>query len=553
MNKTLTTIIAACMMMPPAVTAQTTATVDGVKYFLLDGEATVMAQTGQLEGDIVIPETVRYGGETYSVVKLVDEAFAGQEGITSVTLPNSVTEMGNSCFSGCGNMTSIKLPDGITSLGDNFFHECTSLKELTLPETITSLGEYCMAKCASLDTLEIPDGVTSIGGYGFYACYGLKSIKLPSKLTEIQYCCFEGCDDLESITIPYGVKVLETQCFSGCKKLTKVSFPNSLTTLGNSCFEKCESLKSITLPNSVTTVDLQCFYLCTSLESVILSNSLATLGGSCFSYCEKLKSITLPDGIKTLSEGCFNKCTSLETIVFPESIERLGGFCFKDCFNLTNIYCNWNSPDDVETDEDCFDGIFSEAALHVPEGTADAYKAEEPWNRFKYIIEDGKPVTIEKCATPEIDYRDGRLTFTSLTEGVRYHYTITANDATAEAYTETGAVTLAAAYGISVYASAEGYANSDAATATLYFTGGSLDPTAIAATEARRALLVTTDGRTLTVSGLADGETATLYSLQGCMLDTAKAYGGQARLDTRGEKGAVVLKAGGQSVKVSVR
>ena len=553
MNKTLTTIIAACMMMPPAVTAQTTATVDGVKYFLLDGEATVMAQTGQLEGDIVIPETVRYGGETYSVVKLVDEAFAGQEGITSVTLPNSVTEMGNSCFSGCGNMTSIKLPDGITSLGDNFFHECTSLKELTLPETITSLGEYCMAKCASLDTLEIPDGVTSIGGYGFYACYGLKSIKLPSKLTEIQYCCFEGCDDLESITIPYGVKVLETQCFSGCKKLTKVSFPNSLTTLGNSCFEKCESLKSITLPNSVTTVDLQCFYLCTSLESVILSNSLATLGGSCFSYCEKLKSITLPDGIKTLSGGCFNKCTSLETIVFPESIERLGGFCFKDCFNLTNVYCNWNSPDDVETDEDCFDGIFSEAALHVPEGTADAYKAEEPWNRFKYIIEDGKPVTIEKCATPEIDYRDGRLTFTSLTEGARYHYSITAADATAEAYTETGAVTLAAAYGISVYASAEGYANSDAATATLYFTGGSLDPTAIAATEARRALLVTTGGRTLTVSGLADGETATLYSLQGCMLDTAKAYGGQARLDTRGEKGAVVLKAGGQSVKVSVR
>ena len=162
-------------------------------------------------------------------------------------------------------------------------------------------------------------------------------------------------------------------------------------------------------------------------------------------------------------------------------------------------------------------------------------------------------MTIEKCATPEIDYRDGRLTFTSLTEGARYHYSITAADATAEAYTETGAVTLAAAYGISVYASAEGYANSDAATATLYFTGGSFDPTAIASTEDSRALLVTADGRTLTVSGLADGETVTLYSLQGSMLDTARATAGQARLDTRGGKGAVVLKAGGQSVKVSVR
>lgn len=103
MNKALTTIIAACMA-PLFATAQETATIDGVKYFLLDGEATVMAQTEQLEGDIVIPETVRYDGETYSVVKLVDEAFASQKKITGITLPNSVTELGKGASPGAEDL-----------------------------------------------------------------------------------------------------------------------------------------------------------------------------------------------------------------------------------------------------------------------------------------------------------------------------------------------------------------------------------------------------------------------------------------------------------------
>ena len=147
MNKTLTTIIAACMMMPPAVTAQTTATVDGVKYFLLDGEATVMAQTEQLEGDIVIPETVNYEGEAYSVVKLVDEAFAKQYGITSVTLPNSITELGKGCFSNCRGLESIILSESLTSLPEKCLNYCYELTSITIPEGVTSIGDGCFLLC----------------------------------------------------------------------------------------------------------------------------------------------------------------------------------------------------------------------------------------------------------------------------------------------------------------------------------------------------------------------------------------------------------------------
>lgn len=152
MNKALTTIIAACMT-PLCALAQETATIDGVKYFLLDGEATVMAQTEQLEGDIVIPETVHYGGETYSVVSLVDEAFANQDGITSVTLPNSVTELGKGCFSRCGGLESITLSENLTSLPDQCLYWCDKLTSITIPEGVTSLGDECFDHCQKLKSV----------------------------------------------------------------------------------------------------------------------------------------------------------------------------------------------------------------------------------------------------------------------------------------------------------------------------------------------------------------------------------------------------------------
>lgn len=575
MNKALTTIIAACMA-PLFAPAQETATIDGVKYFLLDGEATVMAQTEQLEGDIVIPETVRYGGETYSVVSLVDEAFANQDGITSVTLPNSVTELGKGCFSRCGGLESITLSENLTSLPDQCLYWCDKLTSITIPEGVTSLGDECFDHCQKLKSVTLPEGLTTLGDNCFSYC-SFTTLTLPESLTTVGDYCFFYNINLGRMTLPDGITSLGNSCFSQCTQLISVDLPKNITSLGEYFFYKCsKNLKEVTLPEGITSIGKYCFSGCTNLTTVTLPSSVTSIGGSCFQYCSNLESINLPNGIDTISSRCFSECSKLESITLPNSVTVLGSDCFqrtalkeitlpnsikvigsnsfRECTSLLSVTCQWGNLDNVNTKSDAFKGIFSEAALHIPEGTADVYKAKEPWNQFKYIIEDGKPVTIEKCATPEISYRDKQLTFTSATEGAKYHYTITAADATsAEAYTETGNVTLAAAYGISVYASAEGYANSDAATATLYFFDGSFDATAIAAPEARRALLVTADGRTLTVSGLADGETATLYSLQGTALDTARAAAGQARLDTRGEKGVVILKAGADTIKLSVK
>jgi len=120
------------------------------------------------------------------------------------------------------------------------------------------------------------------------------------------------------------------------------------------------------------------------------------------------------------------------------------------------------------------------------------------------------------------------------------------------AYSEDGKVALAAAYGISVYTSANSYKNSEEATATLYFINAGLENTGINVTE-KRAVVVQTDGQSVSVRGLNDGETASLYSLSGVMLSKAKAAAGMVSLNAGATNGVVILKIGDQSMKVLLK
>lgn len=444
--------------------AQKTVTIDGIKYHIENGEATIAVQDETLSGDIVIPESISYDENNYSVVRATNGAFQNTD-ITGITLPNSITSLGNSCFKLCNKLTSVKLPDNITSLGDETFMTCSKLSSINIPNTLTSLGEFCLAFC----------------------------------------------------------------------NITKLTLPNSITNLGNNCFQSCENLETITLPQNITNLPAYCFH-----------------------DCKKLSGITLHEGITSLGESCFEGCSSLTSIKLPKSINKITGSifngCFENCSNLSEVTCQWDNLDGIDVGSDAFDNIFSEARLYVPKGTTEIYKAKEPWSNFKYIIEDNDVTEdAEKCQTPTISYSDKKLTFTSPTEGAKYHYTITDDDVKTEAYTEDGIIDLSATYEISVYASADGYRNSDRATATLYFINAGLEnTTGVVQIEQQRGVLISTNGGYISVSGLDDNEKVYLYNLQGISLAEGTACAGTATLNAGNEKGIVIVKIGEQSIKVKL-
>ncbi len=502
-------------------------TINGLKY-LIDtekNEATLVANSPKYSGDIIVPERITSSDKDYPVTSLGSGCFFGCPELTSITIPSSVKSLGDNCFYGLG-LTSITLPSSVTSLGNYCFFGCTELTSIIIPSSVTSLGDYCFAGCWKLTSMNIPSSVTSLGESCFDTCVGLTSISIPSSITSLKHSCFSGCSSLTSINIPSSVTSLGATCFSGCSGLTSITLPSSVTSIEDCCFENCSGLTSIIIPPSVT-----------------------SLRGKCFFGCSGLTSITLPSSVTYLGDYCFNNCTGLTSIDIPSSVTSLGYGCFSNCSNLTSINCYATMP---PTGQDSFSQFnTSTCLLTVPQASIDKYKSADGWKSFPYILvlegsEPGSETT--KCDVPSITFTDGKLHFSSATQGAQYHYTITDKDMANGTYSQSGEVVLSAAYEISAYATADGHITSDSAKATLYWLPTS-EVNNINNTSSR-GIVTTCNNGIITISGLNAQENVTFYTVNGEQFGTAAAIDGVATYAVNATYDIVIAKFGDSSIKI---
>ena len=196
-------------------------------------------------------------------------------GLTSVTIPNSVTSIERCAFSGCSCLTSVTIPNSVTSIEEGVFNGCSGLTSVTIPNSVTSIGKYAFKECSGLTSVIIPNSVTSIEMWAFYYCSGLTSVTIPNSVTSIEEGVFNGCSGLTSVTIPNSVTSIGGSDFKNCSGLTSVTIPNSVTGIGGSAFSGCSGLTSVTIPNSVTYMGDYVFCGCPEIKDV-------------YSYAEKV-------------------------------------------------------------------------------------------------------------------------------------------------------------------------------------------------------------------------------------------------------------------------
>ena len=393
----------------------------------------------------------------------------------------------------------------VTSLGESCFDECSGLTSITIPSSVTSLGKSCFSWCSGLRSITIPSSVTSLGDRCFKECSGLTSITIPSSVTSLGRWCFSYCSGLKSITIPSSITSLGESCFSGCKGLTSINIPSSVTSLGYNCFSGCKGLTSITIPSSVTFLEQDCFCICSGLTC-----------------------ITIPSSVTSLGYNCFYSCSKLEKATFQGKLPQ------------NTINC----------------GLQSTCIFYVPKAYYQNYK-DELGSKYSYIYpskddESGEDKPNEQCAVPTISYADGKLTFACSTPNAEYHYTITDTDMASDTYSKDGIVKLYAAYNISVYATADGYMDSDRAIATLYWIEANLqnNTTNINQT-ATRGIIATSNDGIVTLSGLNNSEIVRFYTVDGKQIGTAKAINGTASQAV--SESIVIAKIGNQTIKIAVK
>ena len=123
-------------MMLAAASAETGT--DGLQYSYNDEDltATVSRYTGTAT-EVVIPAEVTHEGKTYKVTAIGDEPFQGNSTLTSITIPEGVTEIAYYAFAGCTSLTNVTIPEGVTYIRNLAFSGCTSLKSVSLPASLT--------------------------------------------------------------------------------------------------------------------------------------------------------------------------------------------------------------------------------------------------------------------------------------------------------------------------------------------------------------------------------------------------------------------------------
>ncbi len=366
--------------------------------------------------------------------------------------------------------------------------------------------------------------------YNLYAAHkGAQVVSNPDGKTK-----YTGSIILPATVAYEGVEYNVTEiceAFFGCSSLTSITIPASVTWLNDYTFYNCSSLTSITLPEGITSIGMGVFSSCSSLTSVIIPESVEWIGSCAFDDCHRLTSITIPSKVVSIDLNAFRGCVGLESItckaVTPPNfhLESSYGYDFSD--------------------------INKSIPLYVPAEAVEAYKTAPYWSEFINII---GMKTSAKCATPTISYFNGKVMLTCDTENAKVITAIDKGDAEVSEELE---FDLISTYTITAYATKENYEDSDVATLTICWIPCAEEHESEKdgiLTIPAKPVLISTQGGTITLSGLAGGTEAAAYDLAGRELATARATDGTAELTTGLEVGSTaIVKIGNNNIKIVIR
>ena len=211
--------------------------IDGIKYILKNGEATVARQSSTLSGDIIIPESLVYNDVDYPVTKMIEPTdlvcySGGSISCTGGAFQGSLIE-------------TITIPSSITTIPAGAFQNCQNLTKVVLPETIKMLSAACFAGCYNLENINIPDGITDLASntvygyrsYVFGGCSKIKSFKIPSGITRLASGCFMD-SGLEEVSVPATCLTMDEKCLYAPNLKIVTMYVRDLYTLtySESCF-----------------------------------------------------------------------------------------------------------------------------------------------------------------------------------------------------------------------------------------------------------------------------------------------------------------------------
>lgn len=142
--------------------------------------------------NIIVPESINYGSDTYMVVGI-----------------------GRGAFNYTINVYSVELPKTIRYISDHAFNYCVNLQSIILQGEVSSIGTYAFGYCKNLECIHLPNNIVEIGYGAFSDCIKLQEINIPGKCKTIGEDAFKWCKALHKLVIEDGTEPLHLESTYG--------------------------------------------------------------------------------------------------------------------------------------------------------------------------------------------------------------------------------------------------------------------------------------------------------------------------------------------------
>ncbi|EAY06061.1 surface antigen BspA-like [Trichomonas vaginalis G3] len=314
---------------------------DSYKIDVVNNVAQLSASKGAVyTGEITIPSKVDHNSKSY-VVGILRKSLFENSTITSITLPNSITEIKQNCFANCKKLKTVNLKAlKLNSIRARTFCSCDSLVAVILPTTVKTIEDYSFYNCYNLeaiDTENIP--IVSIGNYSFTNCRKLTEIVVNNKkFSYLGDYCFANTS-LTSFNFQDNLTHLGIGAFSHTKLRNFEISDTLLTEIADHAFEYCQ-ITELLLPPSINSIGESAFEGNSGIKNVDISYTCVyTIKSAAFKNCHSLSSFNPSILTQYIGDFVF-EATNLSEFTVSESYRHFGSYCFKSCQNLikANFY-----------------------------------------------------------------------------------------------------------------------------------------------------------------------------------------------------------------------
>ena len=230
----------------------------------------------------------------------------------TVTVPDSVTEIGKVAFANLNGLKTIIIPGTVKRIGSSAFAYNTTLENVIMQEGVEEIGNNAFQYCTNLKNVDLPSSLISIETQAFMDCRALQKVEIPSKIKVINSYVFAGCNRLNEVVLHEGLEKI-SDCAFASTSFSKIEIPSTVVGIGKSLFQDNKNLDNIVIKGNCPYVYESGMLMTKAKDNILFVSD---------SYLKSVTTFTIPEGIIKFNVS-INSYNNIKKLIIPSTLQNI--------------------------------------------------------------------------------------------------------------------------------------------------------------------------------------------------------------------------------------